>query len=68
MRLQANVGFAATNLLFASPLTKAQFDDDPAQDTGTVSGSISNTGVSAGPGFAWAINETFSFDLPVSYN
>jgi iron complex outermembrane receptor protein len=68
MSLQANVGFVATNLLFASPLTKAQFDDDPTQDTGTASGSISNTGVSAGLGFTWVINETFSFDLPVSYN
>jgi iron complex outermembrane receptor protein len=68
MSLQANIGFAATNLLFASPLTKAQFDDDPTQDTGTASGSISNTGVSAGLGFAWAINETLGFDLPVSYN
>jgi iron complex outermembrane receptor protein len=68
MSLQANVGFTAANLLFASPLTKAQFDDDPTQDTGTASGSISNTGVSAGLGFAWVINETLSFDLPVSYN
>ncbi|MDR0583889.1 MAG: TonB-dependent receptor [Treponema sp.] len=68
MSLQGNVGFAATNLSFASPLTKAQFDDDPTQDTGTASGSISNTGVSAGLGFIWAINETFGFDLPLSYN
>jgi iron complex outermembrane receptor protein len=68
MSLQANVGFVATNLLYASPLTKAQFDDDPTQDTGTASGSIHNTGVSAGLGFAWAINETLGFELPVSYN
>ncbi|MDR0629791.1 MAG: TonB-dependent receptor [Treponema sp.] len=68
MSLQGNVGFAATNILFAGPLTKAQFDDDPTQDTGIQSANISNTGVSAGLGFAWAINETFSFDLPLSYN
>ena len=68
MSLQANVGFSATNQLYASPLTKAQFDDDPTQDMGTASGSISNTGVSAGLGFAWAINEALSFDLPLSYN
>ena len=68
MSLQANVGFAATNILFAGPLTKAEFDDDPTQDTGTQSGSMFNTGISAGMGFIWAINETFSFDLPLSYN
>jgi iron complex outermembrane receptor protein len=68
MSLQANVGFTVTNLLFASPLTKAQFDDDPTQDTGTASGSISNNGINAGLGFTWVINETFSFDLPLSYN
>jgi iron complex outermembrane receptor protein len=68
MSLQANVGFVATSLLFASPLTKAEFDDDPTQDTGTMSGIISNTGVSAGLGFTWAINEVLGFDLPLSYN
>jgi iron complex outermembrane receptor protein len=73
MSLHANIGFAATNGLFANTLTKDQFDDDPTQNpsSGTSSNStssFSNSDLSAGLGFAWAINEIFNFDMPVSYS
>jgi iron complex outermembrane receptor protein len=68
MSLQANVGFTAGNGLIANGLTKAEFDDDPTQNKGPSSSSFSRTGVIAGLGFTWAINDTLNFDLPVSYN
>jgi iron complex outermembrane receptor protein len=68
MSLQANVGFALTNGLLASGLTKAEFDDDPTQNKGPNPDSYSTTDLSGGLGFAWAINENLSFDLPVSYD
>jgi iron complex outermembrane receptor protein len=68
MSLQANVGFALTNGLLADGLTQAEFDDDPTQNKGPNPNSYSTTGLSGGLGFAWAINENLSFDLPVSYD
>jgi iron complex outermembrane receptor protein len=68
MSLQANVGFALTNGLLASGLTKAEYDDDPTQNKGPNPDSHSTTDLSGGLGFAWIINENLSFDLPVSYN
>jgi iron complex outermembrane receptor protein len=68
MSLQANVGFSFTNSLVASGLTKAEFDDDPTQNKGPSGDSFSSSGIDAGVGFIWAINETLSFDVPVSYN
>jgi iron complex outermembrane receptor protein len=72
MSLNANVGFAFTNYLFADSLTEADFDDDPTQNAKASTGlpttdSGSSTNINAGLGFAWAINETLSFDLPLSY-
>jgi iron complex outermembrane receptor protein len=68
MSLQANVGFYAKNGLLASQLTKAQFDDDPTQNAGPSADTFSTFGIIAGTGFAWAINDTLSLDVPVSYN
>jgi iron complex outermembrane receptor protein len=68
MSLQANVGFALTNGLLADGLTQAEFDDDPTQNKGPNPNSYFTTDLSGGLGFAWAINESLSFDLPVSYN
>jgi iron complex outermembrane receptor protein len=68
MSLQANVGFTAGNGLIANGLTKSEFDDDSTQNKGPSSSSFSRTGVNAGMGFTWAINDTLNFDLPVSYN
>jgi iron complex outermembrane receptor protein len=75
MSLNANVGFAFTNYLFAMSLTKAQFDDDPTQNldlSGGPPGSPatddgSSTNINAGLAWNWAINETLGFDLPLSY-
>ncbi|MDR0628942.1 MAG: TonB-dependent receptor [Treponema sp.] len=68
MSLQGNVGFALTNGLLAGQLSEAEFEDDPTQNKGPISDSLSNTEINGGLGFAWAINESLSFDLPVSYN
>jgi iron complex outermembrane receptor protein len=68
MSLNANLGFALTNGLLADGLTKAEFDDDPTQNEGPNPNSYFTTDLSGGLGFAWAINDTLSFDLPVSYN
>jgi iron complex outermembrane receptor protein len=68
MSLQTNVGFYAKNGLLASQLTKAQFDDDPTQNAGPSADTFSTFGIIAGTGFAWAINDTLSLDVPVSYN
>jgi iron complex outermembrane receptor protein len=68
MSLQANVGFALTNGLLADGLTQAEFDDDPTQNKGPNSNDYSTTDLSGGLGFAWAITESLSFDLPVSYD
>jgi hypothetical protein len=35
---------------------------------GPSTATSSNTGVIAGMGFTWAINDTLNFDAPVSYN
>jgi iron complex outermembrane receptor protein len=67
MSLQANVGFAFTNGLFANGLSKVEFDDDPTQSAG-MPPSFSRPAITAGMGYTWAINEIVSFDLPVSYN
>jgi iron complex outermembrane receptor protein len=72
MSLQANVGFVARNGLFASYLTKAQFDDDPTQNAGAflpyADGSFFDSEIITGLSFAWAISETINLDVPVSYN
>jgi iron complex outermembrane receptor protein len=68
MSLQANVGIFAKNGLFANGLTQAEFDDDPTQNKGVSGTSVSSTGVIAGAGLIWAINDTLNFDVPVSYN
>ncbi|MDR1147038.1 MAG: TonB-dependent receptor [Spirochaetaceae bacterium] len=68
MSLQANVGFYAKNGLLAQQLSKAQFDDDPTQNAGPSYNSFSTLGIIAGTGFSWAINDTLSLDVPVSYN
>jgi iron complex outermembrane receptor protein len=68
MSLQANVGFYAKNGLLAQQLSKAQFDDDPTQNAGPSYNSFSTFGIIAGTSFAWAINDTLSLDVPVSYN
>ncbi|MDR2434385.1 MAG: TonB-dependent receptor [Treponema sp.] len=72
MSLQANVGFVARNGLFANPLNKAQFDDDPTQSAGAIlsyaDGSFSDSEIITGLGFVWAINETLNLDVPVSYS
>jgi iron complex outermembrane receptor protein len=68
MSLQANMGLALTNGLLASQLTEAEFDDDPTQNKGPISDSLSNTELNGGLGFTWMINETLSLDMPVSYN
>jgi iron complex outermembrane receptor protein len=72
MSLQANVGFVARNGLFANYLNKAQFDDDPTQNGGAVltyaDGSFSDSEITTGLGFAWAVSDTFNLDVPVSYN
>ncbi|MDR1507723.1 MAG: TonB-dependent receptor [Treponema sp.] len=68
MSLQANVGFSLTNGLLASQLSKAQFDEDPTQNVGPITDNVSNSEILSGLGFTWAINESLSFDLPVSYN
>jgi iron complex outermembrane receptor protein len=67
MSLQANVGFAFTNGLQATGLSKVEFDDDPTQSVG-MPPNFSNSAIIAGMGYTWAINEIVSFDLPVSYN
>jgi iron complex outermembrane receptor protein len=67
MSLQGNAGFAFTNYLFAMPLTKAQFDDDPTQNASNTTDDGSSMNINAGLGWNWAINETLSFDLPFSY-
>jgi iron complex outermembrane receptor protein len=79
MSLNGNVGFAFTNAIFGSSLgiSKAQFEDDPTQNsdydyfTGTDTGSNdigSNMDVNAGLGFVWGINDTLTFDMPLSYD
>jgi iron complex outermembrane receptor protein len=69
MSLQANVGFAVKNGVSAEGLTKAQFDDDPTQNPGSVSGGgLSISTLIAGMGYTWALNDTLSLDAPVSYN
>jgi iron complex outermembrane receptor protein len=80
MSLQANVGFVAKNGLLANPLTKAQFDDDPTQNsmnptaalmygiTTFSDGSFSNFEAITGLGFVWAITDTLNLDVPLSYN
>jgi iron complex outermembrane receptor protein len=68
MSLQANVGFALTNSLLGSQLTEAEFEDDPTQNKGPNPDSLSNTEINGGLGFAWAINDNLSFDLPIFYN
>jgi iron complex outermembrane receptor protein len=66
--LQANVGLALTNGLLAGQLSEAEFEDDPTQNKGPISDSLSNTEFNSGLGVSWTINENFSFDMPVSYN
>jgi outer membrane receptor protein involved in Fe transport len=70
------VGFAVRNELFSYGLTEDQFDDDPTQNwaidsytggEGPTTDDGSSMNINAGLGFAWAINEIFSFDLPFSY-
>jgi iron complex outermembrane receptor protein len=73
MSLQANVGVAVRNELFAYTLTEAQLEDDPTQNTGNGGKGSSNdnyatTSLKAGLGFAWAMSDAFSLDIPVSYN
>jgi iron complex outermembrane receptor protein len=68
MSLQANVGFYAKNGLLPSLLSEAQFNDDPTQNAGPSADTFSTFGIIAGTDFAWAINDTFSLDVPVSYN
>ncbi|MDR1179018.1 MAG: TonB-dependent receptor [Spirochaetales bacterium] len=68
MSLQANAGFYAKNGLLPSLLTKAQFEADPTQNAGPSADTFSTFGIIAGAGFAWAINDTLSLDVPVSYN
>jgi iron complex outermembrane receptor protein len=72
MSLQANIGFVARNGLFGNYLNKAQFDDDPTQNTGALlsyaDGSFSDSEIITGLGFAWTISETINLDVPVSYN
>jgi iron complex outermembrane receptor protein len=73
MSLQANVGVAVRNQLFSYGFTEAQFDDDPTQNVGlqgmgNSSDNMSTTFINAGLGFAWAMNDTFSLDMPISYN
>jgi iron complex outermembrane receptor protein len=61
------VGFAFTNGLMSNPLTKVEFDDELTQSPG-IAAVYSNAAIIAGMGYTWAINDTLSFDLPVSYN
>jgi iron complex outermembrane receptor protein len=79
MSLNGNVGFAFTNAIFGGALgiTKDQFEDDPTQNSdydyfsGTDTGSKdsgSNMDVNAGLGFVWGINDTLTFDMPLSYD
>jgi iron complex outermembrane receptor protein len=68
MSIQANVGFGIKNALFANGLTKAEFDDDPTQNKGASGINVSSSSIVAGMGFAWAISDTLSLDVPVTYN
>jgi iron complex outermembrane receptor protein len=73
MSLQANVGFSTKHMLFSYGLTEAQYDEDPTQNVGFQgvgysTDNYSTTSLNAGLGFAWAINDTLSLDVPVSYN
>jgi iron complex outermembrane receptor protein len=67
MSLQANVGFAFTSGLQANGLSRAEFDDDPTQSVG-IPVNFSNSAITAGTGYTWAINEIVSLEVPVSYN
>ncbi|MDR0685616.1 MAG: TonB-dependent receptor [Spirochaetaceae bacterium] len=67
MSLNANMGFAFTNYLFAMSLTKKEFDDDPTQNARLTTDDGSSMNINAGLNWNWAINETMSFDLPLSY-
>ena len=68
MNLQANVGFAFGGGLVAGGLSKAQLDDDPTQNPGPANSQFYSTGINAGVGFTWAINDALSLNVPVSYN